>query len=369
MPGQSLRKRAESGGEKQPSTEVAEADQQTIGQLIQQLRPELQRALPKGLDSDRMARIALTVVRRTPRLAQSTSASFAGALLTASALGLEVDNGEAWLVPYEFKKGPMAGLTECQLIIGYKGLAKLFYQHPMARQLDCQAVHEKDFFEYELGSDPYLRHKPAKGERGPIVYYYAVAALANGGRPFVVLTPEEVKAIRAGKVGPSGDIPDPQHWMERKTALKQLAKTLPKSPLLTSAIESDERSGAELYQRRVAEADFSRGAVPGEVVDSAHQLETGTTEQPPPEEPAATTESDAHAETGEAMGEDQKKRLHATLNELGVKTHNDRIRYIARVVGRDIGSSNDLTKNEASRVIDAARQDKEAQGSAQGKQA
>ncbi|MGH3813444.1 MAG: recombinase RecT [Pseudonocardiaceae bacterium] len=346
MTGSNLRERAQNGGQQQqPGSEVAEREQQTIGGLIQQLRPEIQRALPKGLDADRMARIALTVLRKTPKLAQSTPQSFAGSMLTASALGLEVDNGEAWLIPYEFKRGPMAGLVECQLILGYKGLAKLFYQHPLAQHLDCQAVHENDLFDFEYGSDPYLRHKPARADRGPIVYYYAVAGLKNGGRPFVVLTPEEIKAIRAGKEGPSGDIADPQHWMERKTALKQLAKTLPKSPLLAGAIESDERSGAELYRQRLTERELGRGSVPGEVVDDTHQLEGGAGE------PAETTE------TGEVMSEAQKKKLHATLGQLGVKTHNDRVRYIARVVGREIGSSNEVTKREAVQVIDVAEHD------------
>lgn len=217
----------------------------TVGAMIQQLRPELQRALPRGMDADRLARIALTLVRQDPKLAQCKPESFAGSLLTAAALGLEPGvNGEAYLVPYG---------RECTLIVGYQGFAKLFWQHPIAKHLDCQAVYERDEFDYAYGLDPFLTHKPARGDRGQVVYYYAVATLTTGASAFVVLTPDEVKALRSGKVGPSGTIADPMRWMERKTALRQLVKMLPRSTQLNQALEADERPGTEL-QRDLVDA-------------------------------------------------------------------------------------------------------------------
>lgn len=223
-----------------------DAEQPTIGQLIQQLKPELERALPKHMDGDRMARLALTVLRQTPALAQTNPQSFAGALLTAAALGLEPGvNGEAYLVPYK---------RECQLIIGYQGMAKLFWQHPMAAYLDAQAVYEKDQFDYAYGLDPYLKHKPAIGDRGQVVAYYAVAKLTTGASSFVVLSPDQVKELRSGKVGPKGDIKDPERWMERKTVLRQLVKLLPRSTQLNHALVADERSGTDLASSRIPEA-------------------------------------------------------------------------------------------------------------------
>ena len=223
----------------------------SLAQVITRMQPEIARALPKHLDADRVARLALTAVRKNHKLAECTPESFAGALLTAAALGLEPEvNHECYLVPYRNK-----GTMECQLIVGYQGMAKLFYQSPLAANLDAQAVYEKDDFDYAYGLDPYLRHKPARGERGKVVDYYACAKLTTGASAFVVLSAEEVKELRKGKVGSSGDIPDPQHWMERKTVLRQLVKLLPKSPTLQLAERADERSGRELYADRVADAD------------------------------------------------------------------------------------------------------------------
>jgi recombination protein RecT len=251
-----------------PSEKAAERTQQetqSIGAMIQSLRPEIARALPRGMDADRMARLALTVLRTTPKLAICTPASFAGALMTASALGLEPGvNGEAYLVQYEDRK---RHIVECQLIVGYQGYAKLFWQNPLARHLDAQAVHEADEFDYGYGTEPFLRHKPAKGDRGKVIYYYAVATLSTGGSAFVVLTPDEVKRLRGGKVGTSGNIDDPMRWMERKTVLRQLIKTLPRSTNLNAAMVADEQLGSSLRAEQVTEAIVPHDPRTGEVLE------------------------------------------------------------------------------------------------------
>jgi recombination protein RecT len=254
-----------------PNAAVAKVDSKNVeggnpnvATFIKGLMPEIQRALPRGMDAERIARIALTEVRKSERefqkgnsrasLAQCTPESFAGALLTSSALGLEPGvNGECYLVPY---KG------ECTLIIGYQGLAKLFYQHPLARNLDAQAVYERDDFDFAYGTTAFLKHKPALKDRGAIIAYYAVAVLSTGASAFVVLTPDEIKALRDGKVGPQGKIADPQKWMERKTALRQLVKLLPKAANLQAAMAVDEQSGSELARRGVAQAIASDDTVP-----------------------------------------------------------------------------------------------------------
>jgi recombination protein RecT len=229
------------------TTIVQARDQQatkpTLAQTVEMMRPEIARALPSHMNADRMARLALTTIRQTPKLAECTPASFLGALLTASALGLEPGiNGEAYLVPHG---------RECTLIVGYAGLAKLFFQHPDAQHLDAQVVYERDDFDYAYGLDPYLTHKPALGDRGKVVAFYAVAALKSGARLFTVLSPEDVKALRGGKTGTS--VPDPMHWMARKTVLRQLLKLLPKSTTLHNAMAVDERSGTELHSTHAPE--------------------------------------------------------------------------------------------------------------------
>lgn len=312
--------------------------QQTIGQLIQSLRPEMARALPKHMDADRMARIALTVLRKTPKLAQCTPESFMGALLTSAQLGLEPGAGdEAYLVPYG---------KECQFIVGYQGYAKLFWQHPMAKHLDAQAVYERDEFDYAYGLDPFLRHKPALGDRGEVIAYYAVAKLSTGASAFVVLSPEDVKKLRQGKVGASGNISDPMRWMERKTAVRQLVKLLPKSVELQRALVADETVRTDLRE---------------DAIDDLHTIEVGSTAV----DMVSTDVGDVDTSTGEIVDppverpsgditQAQQRKLHALLRQAVGTDRDAGIALVNETLTDrpDIESTGELGKADAGRVID-----------------
>ncbi len=146
----------------------------SLAQLIQQMRPEIARALPKHLNPDRMARIATTALRQTPALARTTPESFLGALLTASQLGLEPGpTGEAYLVPYG---------NACTFVPGYRGLIKLARNSGQLRDIWAEVVYANDEFSYSLGLHRDLVHVPAKGERGAPIYVYAAAELRLADR-------------------------------------------------------------------------------------------------------------------------------------------------------------------------------------------
>ena len=205
----------------------------TVAQTITHYAPLIKEALPKHLDPDRFTRLALTTLRKTPQLQQCAPESFVGALLTASALGLEPDvNGECYLVPYK---------RECTLIVGYQGLAKLFWQHPLAARLSAEYVCERDEFAYDKGLNPYLTHKPATGDRGKVIAYYAIVGLKTGATWFDVYTPAQIAALRGSTR--KSNIADPEHWMERKTALKQVLKLAPKATQMQQVYAVDEQPG------------------------------------------------------------------------------------------------------------------------------
>ncbi|MEV0440922.1 recombinase RecT [Streptomyces spectabilis] len=214
----------------------------TLVQFVQQMRPEIERALPAHLGgADRIARIALTELRRVEHLAECTQESFAGALMTCSALGLEPGgvSGEAYLLPFWNKK---VRAYEVQLVIGYQGMIKLFWQHPLAAGLDAHTVYEGDEFEYEYGLEPKLTHRPARGSaKGRPTDYYAVARLSNGGSAFVVLDVDDIETIRKrSKAKDFGPWSTDYDAMARKTAIRQLFKIIPKSAELARAVAHDE---------------------------------------------------------------------------------------------------------------------------------
>jgi hypothetical protein len=73
--------------------------------------------------------------------------------------------------------------------------------------------------------------------------------------------------------------------------------------------------------------------------------------EPTFDEPAAV---EPEPETpGDRISAPQMKMLHALFNEKGFKDRDDGLDYIATIVGAQLESSKDLTKDEASKVIDA----------------
>lgn len=254
----------------------------TLARFVESMRGEIARALPEHVASpERIARIALTELRRVPHLAECTQESFGGALMTCAQLGLEPGGvaGEAYLLPF-FNKHARA--YEVQLVLGYQGMAKLFWQHPLAAGLDAHTVHEGDEFDYAYGLEPTLRHRPALTGRGAVIGYYALARLTNGGSSFVVLSVEDVEAIRKrSKAKGSGPWATDYDAMARKTCIRQLFKLLPKSAELARAVAHD---GTVRRDTTADGLDTAPDYIEGEVVEPAEQ--SGTSEAAGPGAPS-----------------------------------------------------------------------------------
>lgn len=149
---------------------------------------QVKMALPKHMSPDRMARIAMTELRRMPKLKECNPLSFLGAVIQCAQLGLEPGNnlGHVYLLPYG---------KECQLIVGYRGMIELARRSGQMNSLTAQDVYENDFFEFEYGLHEKLRHIPAKENRGNLIAFYALARLKDGGHQFEVMFKPEVDAI------------------------------------------------------------------------------------------------------------------------------------------------------------------------------
>lgn len=223
--------------------------------LIKSAAMELGKALPQHMSPERIVRIALTAVNTNPELSRCTPNSFMGSLFVLAQIGLEPIAGRAYLLPFNNKRkvdGQWKTLKEVQALVGYKGLIELFYRHESALSIDMQTHHANDEFDYQYGTEPYLRHKPNYNDRGEVVGYYAVARLRGGAAVFKYMTAEECmdhgrkhsKTYNKNNGEFSSYSPwstDPES-MCKKTVLIQLAKVLPLSVELQRAISVDETS-------------------------------------------------------------------------------------------------------------------------------
>lgn len=245
--------RTESNGRIAKQHDPVRQDLQT---LLQKMGPEIARALPKHVNPDRMARIALTALRTTPKLAQCTPESFLGSIIQASQLGLEVNTplGHAYLLPFEERR---TGRTICQLIIGYQGALDLARRSGMVKSIYAFPVYEGDAFDWELGLNPTISHKPSKEdgrEARKLTHVYAVAKLEGGEPIFTVLTRAEVEKYRGrSRASNSGPWVTDFEAMALKTAIRRLYRWLPKSAEMARAEAFDE--APEIGKSQIGAAD------------------------------------------------------------------------------------------------------------------
>ena len=220
---------------------VSKKQPQTIKDYINAMSGEIAKALPQVMTPERFTRIALSAVSNTPRLGNCTPQSFLGAMMNAAQLGLEPNTplGQAYLIPFENRK---KGIIECQFQIGYKGLIDLAYRSGEVKMIDAQTVYENDEFEYELGMDPVLKHKPARTNRGNPIYFYATFKLTNGGQGFQVMSIEDVQehAKKYSKTYNNGPWQTNFEEMAKKTVLKKLLKYAPLKTEFVKQVTSDE---------------------------------------------------------------------------------------------------------------------------------
>lgn len=231
---------------------------------LMRMEDKLREALPKEITPQRMARLAMTALQKTPKLLNCTKPSVFGAIMTAAQLGLEPDGllGQGYLVPYG---------SECKFIPGYKGYIDLAHRSGQVVEYYAHAVREGDTFEWCLGLDRTLIHRPASDWNpdptgDDISHTYSVVKYRGGGHDFTVMTREEIEQIREGSQGyqyqkrkGGTDTPWIKHFppMAEKSAIRRLANRIPLSVVRIAAeveriVEaggrySIERDGKDLY--------------------------------------------------------------------------------------------------------------------------
>lgn len=200
----------------------------SIADLIKAMEPEIKKALPEVITPERFTRMALSALNTTPKLQECSQMSVLAALMSAAQLGLEPNTllGEAYLIPYNNK-----GKMECQFQIGFKGMINLGYRHPQMQIITAQTVYENDEFEYELGLNAKLIHRPTLGERGEVRLFYGLFKLKTGGFGFEVMSKTAMDAFakKYSKAFDSSFSPWKIHYEEmgKKTVIKKALKYAP----------------------------------------------------------------------------------------------------------------------------------------------
>lgn len=195
---------------------------QGASEQLQRYKPKLAAALPAHIKPEKFERVVMTVLNQTPDLLNCDRLSLFTACTKCAQDGLVPDGREAALVPF---KG------QVQYMPMVYGLIKRTRQSGELASLSAHVVYENDTFDYALGDDEHIDHKPTmQPDRGQIIAAYAIAKLKDGTVQREVMTVAEIEEVRnvsrAKNAGPW------TQWfgeMARKTVVRRLCKYLPLS--------------------------------------------------------------------------------------------------------------------------------------------
>lgn len=224
--------------------ERQEPQRRTAHDLVESMRGEFAKTLPKHVGIDHFLRLALTEMRMNPQLGNATAESLLGALMTAARLGLDVGGptGQFYLTPRRDHGTPVV-----VPIIGYRGLVTLARRGGVG-QVHAVAVREGDHYDEGFASERgfYAEWTPKPGGdlKRPIVGVLAAARLAGGDVQHRYLSLAEVEDRRdRGGFKPDRTSPWKSDFeaMVRKTGVRALVPLLPQNTELALAAAVDEQ--------------------------------------------------------------------------------------------------------------------------------
>lgn len=218
----------------------------------------------------RFAKMVYTVISQSPDLQACTLPSLIKAASQSASLDLDIDvRGLAYLVPYKNK-----GVLEAQFQIGYLGLIELAYRSGKVKAISahCILASEKGVVAIERQDGQYMVKHPFSYEKptGNIVAVYATAIVEGVDPQTVVMRADEVEALRQVSKAPNSPAwKNHKPAMYKKTAIRQLAKFLPKSIMedFHKAAMADER---ETFVEAQVSAQESNQAIAGSEPVDAH---------------------------------------------------------------------------------------------------
>lgn len=156
------------------------------------------------------ARFALTALSNNPQLLKCDPVTVTDSMVNLAAMGLSLNPAaqQAALIPrWNSKKGGL----DCTASPQYRGLMKLATDTGLVNNITAEVVFlcEEDSFDVDLGSNPYLKHKPKlfapKAERlvnlvdleaNRMIGAYCIAHFTNSAKPHItVMDLSEVLAV------------------------------------------------------------------------------------------------------------------------------------------------------------------------------
>jgi len=335
---------------------------ETIGELLERKKVKISELLPDKSNVNYLINSALLAISRNPDLPKCTVSSIYTSVLNAAEVNLDFTpiKQHAFLVPYRNNK---KDCWEAQFMPGYRGFIHIAVRAGVVKNIEAHVVYGNDEFYPELGSNPQLHHRPEfKSDRGKIIGAYAIAFFNTGGFQYEWMLLEDLNKIenRTKYKDKSGNAIGPwkeyKSEMQRKTPIRKLFKSLPfSSPELEKALVYDNQSaGVEIIEKN--ETGKKRTEILADTLSK--QTKTETTEAEFEDIPAGKDTYTPPPEP-EPEGPETESATQKQITAIYTKTNTEyglddiaALRLACAITGQSIVSMKNLSKEEASHVLD-----------------
>jgi recombination protein RecT len=198
----------------------------------------------KGLQADRILRMAATTIWMNEKLHECDPKSMLMAVMQLAMAGInpQPQFREAYLIPYG---------RECQMQLAYLGIIKLCEKSAMIKAIWAEAVYEGDFYEEIKGTNPSIVHRegPNYGDASKFIRAYAVVEKMSGGKQSKSLNKTQIERLRMKNkmqnnqygTNPRGAWESDYDQMALAKVLKAVLKTVPMEDEYRSALFLDEQ--------------------------------------------------------------------------------------------------------------------------------
>lgn len=243
------------------------------------MEPELKKALPGHIPSEKFVRTLMTTVQLNPTVLECTQQSVLSAVMQSAQHGLLADGREAAIVKFK---------DSAQFIPMVAGIMKKVRNSGEITTWSVQVVKENDKFEMKLGDEEKIVHEPALKERGKTIGAYSIVTLKDGEKSREWMDIEEIESIRArSRAKEFGPWKTDYDEMAKKTVIRRHSKRLPMSTDLQETIHAVD----ELYdmnteepkpiavQSRLEKAIGNVSKKPTEVIPSPTPIEAEIVEE------------------------------------------------------------------------------------------
>lgn len=223
-----------------------------------------------GVSPERFLEVARRAFSMNPDLLTCDAGSLMKAFINAATDGLLPDGKKGAIVVYKRRDGSKEANWQPMVA----GLLYLAHASGLYLSIEARIVYEGDFFDYDLGDNPFIHHKPKArpvGFKPAITNAYAVAKTTNGGVYREVFEADDIAKVKAMSRALNGPWKDHEGEMIRKGPLRRLWKFLPKNKAMERIAESDDvgydldLTATEVSKPRRLQTGFSPKAITQDV--------------------------------------------------------------------------------------------------------